>query len=79
MRCILLLGLKRGLSERVLRTEVPEYKRWKRSEKDAEGFTGSDDRRVTNCVCSSVTGARMKTVKNTSCMLHYSDVDIKRQ
>ena len=57
MRCILLLGLKRGLSGRVLRTEVPEHKRWKRSEKDAKGFTGSDVRQVKDCVCSSVIGA----------------------
>ena len=63
MRCILLLGLKRGLSGRVLRTEVPEHKRWKRSEKDAKGFTGSDVRQVKDCVCSSVIGARMKTVR----------------
>ena len=60
MRCVLLLGLKRGLSGRVWRTEVPEHRRWKRSEKDAKGFPGSDVRQGTNCVCSSVAGERMK-------------------
>ena len=60
MRCILLLGLKRGLSGRVWRTEVPEHKRWKRSEKDVKGFTGSDVRQVMNCVPNSVIGERMK-------------------
>lgn len=42
MRCVLLLGLKRGLSGEFGGQKSLEHRRWERSEKDAKGFPGSD-------------------------------------